>query len=83
MKLHCIQPQPSICTHELYSENEWFGSLNMTLFVGDLQLPSVAGSPVFDKVSTKSLLNQLGAASSNIWRDCVTYERQKNCLRYT
>ena len=77
MKLHGIQPEPSICTHELFSENEWFGSLNM-LFVGDLQLPPVAGSPVFVKVSTKSLLNQLGAASSNIWRDCVTYERQKN-----
>ena len=70
---------------ELFSENEWFGSRNM-LFVGDLlQLPPVAGSPVFEKVSTKSLLNQLGcAASANIWRDCVTYdeltinERQKN-----
>ena len=70
---------------ELFSENEWFGSRN-TLFVGDLlQLPPVAGSPVFEKVSTKSLLNQLGcAASANIWRDCVTYdeltinERQKN-----
>ena len=70
---------------ELFSENEWFGSRNM-LFVGDLlQLPPVAGSPVFEKVSTKSLLNQLGcAASANIWRDCVTFdeltinERQKN-----
>ena len=42
---------------ELFSENEWFGSRNM-LFVGDLlQLPPVAGSPVFEKVSTKSLLN--------------------------
>ena len=56
------------------------------LLVGDLlQLPPVTGSPVFEKVSTKSLLNQLGcAASANIWRDCVTYdeltinERQKN-----
>ena len=70
---------------ELFSENEWFGSRNM-MFVGDLlQLPPVAGSPVFEKVSTKSLLNQQGcAASANIWRDCVTYdeltinERQKN-----
>ena len=50
-----------------------------------LQLPPVAGSPVFEKVSTKSLLNQLGcAASANIWRDCVTFdeltinERKKN-----
>ena len=60
---------------ELFSENEWFGSRNM-LFVGDLlQLPPVAGSPVFEKVSTKSLLNQLGfAASANIWKDCVTYD---------
>ena len=72
---------------ELFSKNEWFGSRNM-LFVGDLlQLPPVAGSPVFEKVSTKSLLNQLGcAASANIWRDCVTYdeltinERQKTQL---
>ena len=70
---------------ELFSENKWFGSRNM-LFVGDLlQLPPVAGSPVFEKIYTKSLLNQLGcAASANIWRDCVTYdeltinERQKN-----
>ena len=54
---------------ELFSENEWFRSQNM-LFVGDLlQLPTLAGSPVFEKVSTKSFLNQLGcAASANIWR---------------
>ena len=60
---------------ELFSANKWFWSQNM-LFVGDLlQLPPVAGSPVFEKVSTKSLLNQLGcAASANIWRDCVTYD---------
>ena len=56
------------------------------LFVGDLlQLPPVHGSPVFEKVATKSVLSQLGcAAAVNIWRDCVTYdvltinERQKN-----
>ena len=41
---------------ELFSENEWFGSRNM-LFVSDLlQLPPVAGSHVFEKVSTNSLL---------------------------
>ena len=70
---------------ELFGGSEWFGSRNM-LFVGDLlQLPPVNGGPVFDKVSTKSLLFQLGcAASINIWKDCVTYdeltinERQKN-----
>ena len=75
---------------ELFSENEWFGSRNM-LFVGDLlQLPPVAGSPVFEKVSTKSLLNQLGcAASANIWRDCVAYdeltinERQKKDAQFS
>ena len=62
--------------------SEWFGSRNM-LFVGDLlQLPPIHGSPVFEKVATKSILSQLGcAAAVNI---CVTYdeltinERQKN-----
>ena len=70
---------------ELFGSSEWFGSRNM-LFVGDLlQLPPVHGSPVFEKVATKSILSQLGcAAAINIWRDCVTYdeltinERQKN-----
>ena len=70
---------------ELFGGSEWFGYRNM-LFVGDLlQLPPVNGGPVFDKVSTKSLLFQLGcAASINIWKTCVTYdeltinERQKN-----
>lgn len=70
---------------ELFGSNEWFGSQNM-LFVGDLlQLPPVHGSPVFEKVATKSVLSQLGcAAAINIWKDCVTYdeltinERQKN-----
>ena len=70
---------------ELFGGSELFGSRNV-LFVGDLlQLPPVSGSPVFEKVSTKSLLSQMGcAASVNIWRDCVTYdeltinERQKS-----
>ena len=69
---------------ELFRGGEWFGSKNV-LFVGDLfQLQPVSGNPVFDKVSTKSLLLQLGcAASINIWNDCVVYdeltinERQK------
>ena len=60
---------------ELFGSSEWFGSRNM-LFVGDLlQLPPVHGSPVFEKVATKSILSQLGcAAAINIWRDCVTYD---------
>ena len=70
---------------ELFGSSEWFGSRNI-LFVGDLlQLPPVHGNPAFEKVSTKSILSQLGcAAAINIWRDCVTYdeltinERQKN-----
>ena len=44
----------------------------------------VSGSPVFESVSTKSLVYQLGcAASINIWKDSVVYdeltinERQK------
>ena len=69
---------------ELFGDGEWFRSRNM-LFVGDLlQLQPVSGSPVFEKVSTKSLLYQLGcAASINIWKDSVVYdeltinERQK------
>ena len=56
---------------ELFSENKWFGSRNM-LFVGDfLQLPPVAGCPVFEKISTISLLDQLGcAAYANMKRLC-------------
>ena len=74
---------------ERFSNNKWFGSRNM-LFVGDLlQLPPVAGSPVFED-SPKSLLNQLGcAAPANMQRDCVTYaeltinEWQKNDLQFS
>ena len=70
---------------ELFGGNEWFGSRNM-LFVGDLlQLQPVNGTPVFEKITQKSLSFKLGcAASVNIWRDCVLYdeltinERQKN-----
>ena len=40
------------------------GSRNM-MFIGDLlQLPSVSGSPVFEKISAKALLFQLGCAMS-------------------
>ena len=75
---------------ELFGEGEWFGSRNM-LFVGDLlQLQPVSGSPVFEKVSTKSLVYQLGcAASINIWKDSVVYdeltinERQKADKRFS
>ena len=75
---------------ELFGEGEWFGSRNM-LFVGDLlQLQPVSGSPVFEKVSTKSLLYQLGcAASINIWKDSVVYdeltinERQKTDKKFS
>ena len=83
---------------ELFGGNEWFGSMNV-LFVGDLlQLQPVSGTPVFEKISNKSLLFQLGCATSvNIWRDSVVYdeltinERQKtdkefssmlNCVRH-
>ena len=69
---------------ELFGEGEWFGSRNM-MFVGDLlQLPPVSGSPVFEKISAKALLFQLGCATSlNIWKEWVVYdeltvnERQK------
>ena len=50
----------------------------------------VSGSPVFEKVSTKSLLYQLGcAASINILKDSVVYdeltinERQKTDKRFS
>ena len=83
---------------ELFGGNEWFGSRNM-LFVGDLlQLQPVSGTPAFEKISNKSLLFQIGCATSvNIWRDSVMYdeltinERQKtdkefssmlNCVRH-
>ena len=72
---------------ELFGSDEWFGGKNM-LFVGDiLQLQSVNGSPVFDKVSQKSLSLRLGCATFiNIWKDSVLYdeltinERQKSGL---
>ena len=59
---------------ELFGSSEWFRSRNM-LFLGNLlQLPSVLGNPVLDKVATKSILSQLGcAAAIIIWRDCVIY----------
>ena len=46
------------------------------MIVGDLlQLPPVSGNPVFDKITTKSLLLKLGCATSvNIWRDSVVYD---------
>ena len=70
--------------------SEWFGSRN-TLFVGDLfQLPPVHGNPVFEKVTTKSILSHLGcAAAINIWKDCITSdeltinERQKKDPQYS
>ena len=82
---------------ELFGSNDWFGGKNI-LFVGDiLQLQPVNGSPVFERVTQKSLTLRLGcAASINIWRDSVVYdeltinERQKsdqgfslllNCVR--
>ena len=60
---------------ELFGGTEWFGPRNM-LFVGDLlQLPPVSGSPVFERINTKSLLFKLGCATSvNIWRDSVVYD---------
>ena len=49
---------------ELFGGTEWFGSRNM-LFVGDvLQLPPVSGSPVFERITTKSLLFKLECATS-------------------
>ena len=55
------------------------------LFVGDLlQLQPIGGSPVFERIATKSLLFQLGCATAIIiWKDSVMYdeltinERQK------
>ena len=68
----------------LFGGNDWFGSRNM-IFVGDLlQLQPVNGSPVFERITNKTLSYKLGcAASVNIWRDSVIYdeltinERQK------
>ena len=60
---------------EMFGGNDCFGSKNV-MFVGDLlQLPPVSGNPVFDKITTKSLLLKLGCATSvNIWRDSVVYD---------
>ena len=70
---------------ELFGGDQWFGCKNM-MFVGDiLQLQPVSGNPVFEKITKKSILNQLGCVTSvNIWRDSVVYdeltinERQKS-----
>ena len=58
--------------NELFGGNDWFGSRNM-IFVGDLlQLQPVNGSPVFERITNKTLSYKLGcAASVNIWRDSV------------
>ena len=69
---------------ELFGRHDWFGGRNV-LFVGDLlQLQPVNGSPVFEKISKKSLCLKLGcAASISIWTGSVVYdeltinERQK------
>ena len=70
---------------EIFGAQDWFGGKNV-LFVGDLlQLQPVNGSPVFESISKKTLLNKIGcAASVNIWKECVVYdeltinERQKS-----
>ena len=64
---------------ELFGSDEWFGGKNI-LFVGDiLQLQPVNGSPVFERVTQKSLTLRLGcAASINIWRDLVVYSYMTN-----
>ena len=61
---------------ELFGSDEWFGGKNL-LFVGDiLQLQPVNDSPVFERVSQKSLTLRLGCAMSiNIWRDSVVYDQ--------
>ena len=49
---------------ELFGSNDWFGGKNI-LFVGDiLQLQPVSGSPVFERISQKSLTPRLGCATS-------------------
>ena len=59
---------------EEFGGNEWFWS-KIVLFVGNLQLPPVSGKPVFDRITTKSLLFLLGCATSvNIWRNSVAYD---------
>ena len=75
---------------EPFGSDEWFGGKNI-LFVGDiLQLQPVNGSPVFERVTQKSLTLRLGcAASINIWRDSVVYdeltinERPKSDQRFS
>ena len=42
---------------KLFGGDEWFGSRNI-LFVGNLQLQPVGGSPAFERIATKSLLFQ-------------------------
>ena len=70
---------------ELFGSDEWFGGRNMLFFGDFLQLQPVNGSPVFERITQKSLTLRLGCATSvNIWRDSVVYdeltinERQKS-----
>ena len=43
---------------EIFARDEWFGGVNV-LFVGDiLQLPPVNGTPVFERISNKSITSK-------------------------
>ena len=73
----------------MFGTDNWFGSINI-LFVDDLlQLPSVNGVPVFDKLNNKAVLPKLGCMTSvNIWKETVVYdeltinERQKKDTQF-
>ena len=76
--------------NDIFESGEYFGGRNV-LFVGDiLQLPPVNGSPVFEKVTAKTLKYRLGSIGTvNIWCDTVTYdeltinERQKTDQQFS
>ena len=49
-------------------------TINVIFVGGTLQLQPVSGNPVFEKITKKTNLNELGCVTSvNIWRDSVIY----------
>ena len=72
---------------ELFGGTDWFGSINIIMFVGDLlQLLPVNGDPVFSKLNQKAISKLSCMGSGNIWKETIIYdeltinERQKVTL---
>ena len=75
--LASIQLYIHIRLNDIFESGEYFSGRNV-LFVGDiLQSPPVNCSPVFEKVTAKTLKYTLGSIGTvNIWCDTVTYDNK-------